>query len=180
MQIIWLGVPRNPGQRFGEGGRGPRPPRPGGRQDRRREGGHGRRRCRPAASEALAPDAVPHLLEAATSEGMPARHHFVEDHGQRPDIIGFLDRAPGEDLGREVGQGAAGTPGAVSGGTYRRIRLDGPSTGKRNPETNPSGQGRALPLQHDKCLYRTLLQGPDRGTVKSHYHALTPPSVYFR
>ena len=26
------------------------------------------------------------------------------------------------------------------------------STGKQNPETNPSGQGRELPLQHDKYL----------------------------
>ena len=108
-----LRVPGDLGERGGEGGRGPRPPRPGGRQDRRREGGHGRRRwrrggcVRPAGSEALSPDAAPHRLEGAAGEGVTARHHFVEDHRQRPDIVGFLGPAAGEHLGREVGQGAA-------------------------------------------------------------------------
>ena len=43
-QQLWLRGPGGCGQRHGEGGRCPRPPRPGGRQDCRREGGHGRRR----------------------------------------------------------------------------------------------------------------------------------------
>ena len=74
VQIIRLGVPGDLGQRRGEGGRGSRPPRPGGCQDRRREGGHGRRRggCgRHAGREALATDAAPHLLQGAAGEGMP-------------------------------------------------------------------------------------------------------------
>ena len=41
---MWLRGPGGCGQRHGEGGRCPRPPRPGGRQDCRCEGGHGRRR----------------------------------------------------------------------------------------------------------------------------------------
>ncbi len=59
--IVRLRGPGDLGERGGEGGRGPRPPRPWGRQDRRREGGHGR----PAAREALAPDAALHLLRGA-------------------------------------------------------------------------------------------------------------------
>ena len=121
LEKIGLGVPGDGGQRRGEGGRGPRPPRPGGRQDRRREGGHGRRRCRRGGcvrvvgNEALAPDAVPHLLEVAAGEGMPARHHFVEDHAQRPDIVGFLGRAAGRDPHpltepSAKGEGAFGKP----------------------------------------------------------------------
>ena len=96
---ISLRVPGYCGQRRCEDGRGPRPPLPGGRQDRCREGGHIRRRCRrggclrPSGSEGLAPDAALHLLTGAGGEGMPARHHFVEDHAQRPDIVGFLGRA---------------------------------------------------------------------------------------
>ena len=43
-----------------------------------------------AVADAGAADAVPHLLEAAAGEGMLARHHFVEDDRQRPDIVGFL------------------------------------------------------------------------------------------
>ena len=93
-----LGVPGDCGQRRGERGCCSRPPRPGGRQDRRREGGCGS----PAGSEALAPDAALHLIEGAAAEGMPAQHHFVEDHRQRPDIVGFPGRAAGEDLGREA------------------------------------------------------------------------------
>ena len=56
--------------------------------------------------DAAKADAALHLLEGAAAEGVPARHHFVEDHPQRPDIVGFPGRAAGEDLGREVGQGA--------------------------------------------------------------------------
>ena len=56
---------------------------------------------RPAGREALAPDAVLHLRQGAAGEGLPARHHFVEDHAQRPDIVGGLGRAAGEHLGRE-------------------------------------------------------------------------------
>ena len=87
---LGLGIPGDCGQRRGEGGRGPRPPRPGGCQDRHRDVG--------------AADAALHLLQVAAGEGMPARHHFVEYDAQRPDIVGFLGRAAGEDLGRAVGQ----------------------------------------------------------------------------
>ena len=45
-----------------------------------------------AVADAGAADAVPHLLEAAAGEGMLARHHFVEDDAQRPDIVGFPGR----------------------------------------------------------------------------------------
>ena len=44
---------------------------------------------------------------------MPARHHFVEDHAQRPGIVGFLGRAAGEDLGLEGGQDAAVRPAQI-------------------------------------------------------------------
>ena len=86
LKNLGLGVPGDGGQRRGEGGRGPRPPRPGGRQDRHREGGHGRRRRRrggsgrPAGNEALAPDAVPHLLEVAAGEG----RELIPDARQAP------------------------------------------------------------------------------------------------
>ena len=67
---------------------------------------------RPFASYCVCPLVLvlvlaPHLLKGATGEGMLARHHFVEDHAQRPDIVGSLGRAAGEHLGREVGQCAA-------------------------------------------------------------------------
>ena len=41
---MWLRGPGGCGQRHGDGGRCPRPPRPGGRQECRRDGGDGRRR----------------------------------------------------------------------------------------------------------------------------------------
>ena len=45
------------------------------------------------------------------------------------------------------------------------------STGNENPRKNHSREGRCW---HDKYLYRTLLQGPVRGTVKPVTMPLLP------
>ena len=76
-KIFGYAVPGTSVSAAAKAGAVPGRPGPGGRQDRRREGGHGRRRCRrggcgrPAGREALSPDAALHLLHGA--ESVPAR-----------------------------------------------------------------------------------------------------------
>ena len=99
-----------------------------------------------AASAAAKAGAIPERRDRgaariAAGDGMLARHHFVEDDAQRPDI-GFLDRPAGEDLGREVGQGAAGNGGGVRGWRGPEIQQRGRPLGGE-----PDVAGLDVPVQ---------------------------------